>query len=142
MRKLIKNFFSLPLFVQLIWLLCVVGTFTNLVLLVRDVREGGPLLRLHLGYFMLYTAQVFFIFAREKYVALLVLLQGIIALLTTADFIFVPPLQVLGRIYYVVFQPTVEQLEIYQYVFVSIAFTLQMASVAYLWGYFHKKKEQ
>ena len=142
MSRLIKRFLHFPFFLQLIWLLCVVGTFTNLVLLVRDVREGGPLLRLHLGYFMLYTAQVFFIFAREKYVALLVLLQGIIALLTTADFIFVPPLQVLGRIYYVVFQPTVEQLEIYQYVFVSIAFTLQMASVAYLWGYFHKKKEQ
>lgn len=142
MMKLIKNFINLPLFVQLIWVLCVVGTFTNGVLLVRDVLEGGPLFRLHLGYFMLYVAQVGFILLREKWVSLLIILQGIIALLTTADFIFVPVLQVLGRIYYVLFQPTIEQLKIYQYVFVSLAFTLQLASAAYLWGYCYRKRSR
>ena len=124
---------------QLVWLLCVVGMCTNLILLVRDMMDGGLLLRLHLGYFILYAGQVAFILAREKWVALLTILQGVIALLTTVDFIFVPILQVLGRTYYWIFQPTVEQLNVYQYVFVSIAFTLQMASAAYLWGYLRKK---
>lgn len=139
MRKLIKNFIAFPVFMQLVWLLCVVGMCTNLILLVRDMMDGGLLLRLHLGYFILYAGQVAFILAREKWVALLTILQGVIALLTTVDFIFVPILQVLGRTYYWIFQPTVEQLNVYQYVFVSIAFTLQMASAAYLWGYLRKK---
>ena len=140
MGKLLKKFFKFPLFVQLIWMLCVLGMCTNLVLLARDVNADGLLFRLHLGYFMLYAAQVFFILVREKYVALLVLLQGIIALMTTADFIFVPLLQVAGKIYYWTFHPTVEELKVYQYVFVAAAFTLQMASMAYLWGLFYKKK--
>ena len=141
MGQLIRNFVKFPFFVQLVWLLCVIGALTNAVLLVRDVTDGGLLFRLHLGYFILYAAQVFFIVAREKWVALLTLLQGIMALLTTVDFIFVPLLQVAGRLYYGLFQPTVEQLKVYQYVFTSVAFTLQMASAAYLWGYLYKKGE-
>ncbi len=141
MGKLIRNFVKFPFFVQLVWLLCVIGALTNAVLLVRDVTDGGLLFRLHLAYFILYAGQVFFIVAREKWVALLTLLQGIIALLTTVDFIFVPLLQVMGRTYYGLFHPTVEQLKVYQYVFTSIAFTLQMATAAYLWGYLYKKGE-
>lgn len=141
MGKLIKNFVKFPFFVQLVWLLCVIGALTNAVLLMRDVTDGGLLFRLHLAYFILYAAQVFFILAREKWVALLIVLQGIIALLTTVDFIFVPLLQVAGRVYYWVFRPTVEQLKVYQYVFTSVAFTLQMACAVYLWGCFYKKGE-
>ncbi len=141
MGKLIKNFIKFPFFVQLVWLLCVLGAITNAVLLVRDVMGEGLLFRLHLAYFVLYVAQVFFMLAREKWVALLVLLQGMIALLTTVDFIFLPILQIVGKLYYWAFQPTVEQLKVYQYVFVSVAFTLQMATAAYLWGYFYKKGE-
>jgi hypothetical protein len=44
-------------------------------------------------------------------------------------------LQALGHLYYWAFTPSVETLKIYQYVFVSAAFTLQMAGAAYLWGY-------
>lgn len=125
-----------PLFVQLIWLLCVLGLCINLWLIGRDLRTDPVLLRLHLGYLILYAGQVGFILVKEKYVCLLTLLQGIIALLTTVDFIFTPLLQVIGHTYYWVCSPSVETLKVYQYVFVSLAFTLQMASAAYLWGYF------
>ena len=138
--KILNRFWTFPFFVQLIFLLCILGALVNVVLLVRDVMQGGLLLRLHIGYFILYVAQAFFILAREKYVALLTLLQGIIALLTTADFIFVPLLQIVGKLYYWLFHPTVEQLKVYQYVFMSSAFTLQLASAAYLWGYLRKIK--
>ena len=142
MNKLLKHFAKFPFFVQLVWLLCVLGMFSSLVLLVRDVRDGGVLFRLHLGYFMLYAAQVGFILVREKYVALLTLLQGILALLTTADFIFVPLLQLLGRMYYWLFKPSVEAMKVYQYVFVSLGFTLQLAAAAYLGAYFYKKPDK
>lgn len=139
MGKLLKNFAKFPFFVQLICLLCVLGVAVNAVLLVRDLFEGGLLFRLHLGYFILYAAQVAFILAREKYVCLLTLLQGIIALFTTLDFTFIPLLQCFGKMYYWAFNPSVEALKVYQYVVVSAAFTLQMASAAYLWLYFKKK---
>ena len=142
MKKLLKRFAKFPFFVQLVWLLCVVGMCTSLVLLVRDMHEGGVLFRLHLGYFMMYAAQVGFILAREKYVALLTVLQGVLALLTTADFIFVPILQLLGRVYYWLCNPSVEALKVYQYVFVSMGFTLQMAVAAYLGVYFYKKPDK
>lgn len=142
MKKLLKRFAKFPFFVQLVWLLCVLGMFSSLVLLVRDVRDGGMLFRLHLGYFMLYAAQVGFILVREKYVALLTLLQGILALLTTADFIFVPLLQLLGRMYYWLCKPSVEAMKVYQYVFVSLGFTLQLAAAAYLGAYFYKKPDK
>lgn len=136
MKTLLKRWLRFPFFVQLIWLLCVLGVFINLWLIVRDIWTDAILIRLHLAYFLLYVGQVGLILAREKYVCLLTLLQGVIALLTTVDFIFVPVLQVLGNLYYWLCSPSVEALKVYQYVFVSIAFTLQMASAAYLWGYF------
>ncbi len=92
-----------------------------------------------MGFFILYVGQVAFIWVQEKYVCLLTLLQGVMALLTTADFIFVPLLQVAGRMYYWLCNPTVEAMKVYQYVFMSAAFTLQLASAAYLWGYLRKK---
>ncbi len=132
----IRRFLKYPFFVQLLVLLCSVGVATNLVLLLRDLFFQQPILwRLHVGFLMLYTAQVWLILAPEKYVCLLTVLQGIMALLTTADFIFTPLLQIAGLLYHGLFSPTVEQLKIYQYIFVSAAFTLQMASAAYLWGY-------
>ncbi|MBR2082047.1 MAG: hypothetical protein IJ876_03430 [Elusimicrobiaceae bacterium] len=142
MGKLINRFWKFPFFIQLIFLLCVLGALINVVLLTRDVLNSAVLWRLHLGFLILYVGQAAFILTQEKYVSLLTLLQGIMALLTTADFIFVPLLQVFGRMYYWLFSPSVESMKIYQYVFMSAAFTLQMASAAYLWGYFYKNREE
>ncbi len=139
MEKLINRFWQFPFFVQLIFLLCVLGALINTVLLTRDILHGAVLWRLHVGFFVLYVGQAAFILVQEKYVCLLTLLQGVMALLTTADFIFVPLLQVFGRMYYWLFHPTVETVKVYQYVFMSAAFTLQLASAAYLWGYLRKK---
>ena len=115
------------------------GALINVVLMARDLLNGAILLRLHIGFFILYIAQVVFIFTEEKFVALLTLLQGIMALLTTADFIFVPLLQISGHLYYWLCAPSLEAMKEYQYIFMSLAFTLQLASAAYLWGYFKQK---
>ena len=139
MIKMHSRFWNFPFFVQLIFLLCVLGALINAVLSARDVLNSAVLWRLHIGFFILYVGQAAFILAREKWVCLLTFLQGIMALLTTADFIFVPLLQVVGRTYYWLFSPTIEAMKVYQYVFMSAAFTLQMASAAYLWGYLRKK---
>ena len=139
MMKIINRFWKFPFFVQLIFLLCVLGALMNIVLLTRDVLHNAVLWRLHFGFLMLYVGQAFFIIAHEKYVCLLTLLQGLIALLTTADFIFMPLLQVLGQCYYWLFNPSIETMKIYQYVVMSAAFTLQMAGAAYLWLYLRKK---
>lgn len=139
MQKLIDRFWKFPFFVQLIFLLCVLGALINTVLLTRDMLHSAVLWRLHFGFFILYVGQAAFILVQEKYVCLLTLLQGIMALLTTADFIFVPLLQVAGRMYYGWFHPGIEAMKVYQYVFMSAAFTLQLASAAYLWGYLRKK---
>lgn len=139
MKSLLRRFLCFPVFVQLIWWLCVLGALINLWLMGRDLMTNPVLLRLHLGYFILYVGQIVFILLQEKYVACLTLLQGIIALLTTVDFIFSPVLQALGHLYYWAFTPSVETLKIYQYVFVSAAFTLQMAGAAYLWLYLRAK---
>jgi hypothetical protein len=136
MKKLIQRFVFFPFFIQLVEMLCVLGVFLNLWLIGRDLVTGSVLFRLHLGYLILYAGQVVFILLREKYVCLLTLLQGLIALLTTVDFIFTPLLQIMGHLYYWLFSPSIESLKVYQYVFVSLGFTLQMASAAYLWGYF------
>lgn len=139
MMKLVKRFLKFPFFVQLIFLLCVLGVCTNGVLLTRDVLYDAVLWRLHFAFLILYLGQTVFILTEEKWVFLLTFLQGIVALMTTADFIFLPLLRVLGQLYYWLFNPTVQALEVYQYVLVSAAFTLQLASVVYLWGYFRKK---
>lgn len=141
MRLLIKRFVRFPVFVQLIWSLCVLGVLINLWLIGKDFLGDPVLFRLHLGYLILYAGQVAFILLQEKYVCLLTLLQGIIALFTTVDFIFTPLLQAIGHTYYWLFSPSVESLKVYQYVFVSLAFTLQMASAAYLWGYLRLKEK-
>ena len=134
--NLVKRFLRYPFFVLVIALLCIIGAGTNLVLMFRDLSTSFVLLRLHMAFFILYVAQTVFILTAEKYVCLLTFLQAILALLTTVDFIFVPVLQIIGMLYQGFSTPTLEQIRVYQYVFVSAAFTLQMASAVYLWGYF------
>ncbi len=137
--KILLRFLRFPFFVQVVCLLCVLGALVNGVLMVRDLANGAVLLRLHIGFFILYAAQVVFILTQEKFVALLTLLQGVMALLTTADFIFVPLLQIAGHLYYWVCAPSLEAMKEYQYIFMALGFTLQLASAAYLWGYFKGK---
>ena len=141
MKILFKRFLHFPFFVKLIWLFCVLGTVINVWLIGQDLAVDPILFRLHLGYLILYIGQVVFILLKEKYVCLLTILQGLIALLTTVDFIFTPLLQAIGHTYYWMFPMSVESLKVYQYVFVSCAFTLQMASAAYLWGYLRLAKK-
>ncbi len=129
MGKLINRFFSLNIWVKIIWWFCLFGACVNSLLLLRDIRFDGLLLQLHAGFWVLYVSQVVFILLKERYVWVLAALQGVLALLTNADFTFVPLLRVLGGIYAVVGpELSVEGLTVYKYVFTSAAFTLQMLS--------------
>jgi len=138
--KLLKQFWKSPLFIRLVACLCVLGAVVDLGLLIRDFLTDTILWRLHAGFLVLYIGQIFFILMRERHVAVLTLLQGILALRTAADFIFTPPLQLIGLLYLCT-GPSLEYKNTYEYVFISAAFTLQMASAAYLWIYFRPRKE-
>lgn len=129
MDKLINRFFSLNIWVKIIFVFCLFGAGVSIMLVGRDLSSGGILLRLHLGFLLLYAAQVVFILLKERYVWVLTALQGVLALWTNADFTFVPLLRVLGQLYVILGpEPTVEMLTVYKYVFTSAAFTLQMLS--------------
>ncbi|MBO4675600.1 MAG: hypothetical protein J5601_05925 [Elusimicrobiaceae bacterium] len=121
-------FSSFSLFVRLFFALCVLGLLANIFFVVRDLSSATPFLRLHIGFGLLYLFQIIFILLREKWVCVLTLLQGILALLTTHDFAFVPVLRFLGQIYYFFLIPTVESIRVYKYIVVSLAFTLQLFS--------------
>ncbi len=130
-----KSFWNTPFFIRLIGLLCLLGVACNLFLLGRDFIFGSMLWRLHTGFLLLYIGQVIFIFAQEKYVAVLTLLQAFAAFVTTADFIFTPVLQVAGLFYWLS-NPPIDTQSVYKYLFISAALTLQLASAGYLWFYF------
>ena len=71
-------------------------------------------------------------------------LQGVLALLTNADFTFVPLMRVIsGWMYALMGQPSVEMMAVYKYVFISLAFTMQMLSAYALFSLLPKpaKKE-
>ena len=127
MQYILKRFYALNSWVKIILYFCLFGTLVNLLLVLRDFSSSGVLLRLHAGFLVLYASQAVFMLLHERLVGILALLQGILALLTNADFTFVPLLRVLGQFYYVFnATPSVEALTVYKYVFVSAAFTLQM----------------
>ncbi len=107
---------------------CLLGCLSNGILICRDLTSSGVLLRLHGGFFVLYAAQVVFIFLHERMVWIIALMQGILALLTNADFTFVPLIRVVGRIIYLATNPTVEFVKVYKYVLISLSFTVQMLS--------------
>ena len=134
-----KLFWRSPWFVRVVGLLCWLGIAGNIGLLVKDVLHQGILWPLHLGFLILYAGQVVFIFLRNRYVCVLTILQGLAALWTAADFIFTPVLQLLGFLYLLT-NPSLESQKVYEYLFVSAGFTLQLASAAYLWFYFSPKK--
>ena len=129
MDKLINRFLSLNIWVKIIFVFCLFGSCVSTLLVGRDILSDGILLRLHMGFWLLYVSQVVFILLKERYVWILAALQGVLALLTNADFTFVPLLRVLGGVYVAVGpEISVEGLTVYKYVFTSAAFTLQMLS--------------
>lgn len=126
-KKLCRRFWRLDFWLKLIWIFCLLGTVLNLISITRDLRYGGILLRLHAGFFILYAGQVVFILVRERMVFILSLLQAVLALLTSADFTFVPVLRLLGATLQAVHGPlSLEQTDVYKYVFISACFTLEM----------------
>ncbi len=128
MKTLWHHFCQLSLFVQIFLGFCILGLLINSVLVYRDIVYSNSLLRLHLGFSFLYISQIIFILLHERGVCVLTALQGILALMTTADFVFSPLLRALGMLYYSFVTPSVEEIKVYKYVFVSLAFSLQMFS--------------
>lgn len=144
MEKLIVRFTELNIWVKVIVGFCLFGAFVNAFLVARDISSGGILLRLHAGFLVLYLAQVVFALLHERAVCVLSALQGVLALLTNADFTFVPLMRVMsGWMYALMGQPSVEMMAVYKYVFISLAFTMQMLSAYALFSLLPKpaKKE-
>ena len=135
-------FFSFSLFVWLFFVLCILGLLVNVLFIARDLSFNTVFLRLHIGFGLLYLFQIIFILLREKWVCVLTLLQGVLALFTTHDFAFVPVLRFLGQIYYLFTIPTVGSMKVYKYVMVSLAFTLQLFSAYALFVDLKPEKEQ
>ncbi len=126
MHKLLSSFMRLNIWLKVIFIFCLFGALVNFVLLWEDVLSGGILLRLHLGFLILYAGQAVFILLRERFVFVLALLQALLALWSNADFTFTPLIRMLGRLYYVSHQMTVQELSVYKYVFISLSFTLEL----------------
>lgn len=147
MNGIVKRFFGLNVWVKVVFFFCLLGTFANLFLVCRDVSSSGVLLRLHAGFLILYAAQAAFILAHERYAGVLTVLQGALALLTSADFMFAPLVRVLGQCFYLVNPaPSVEAVTVYKYVFISLCFTFQMLGAYALFSllpkYMPKKKTE
>ena len=133
-RALARRFWALALWLKIIWLLCLLGAVLDLFLVVRDLQGGGVLLKLHLGFLILYVGQVIFILYGERMAALLSLLQAVLAFLTNLDFTFVPLLRMIGEVVYIACDGfSVQGLEVYKYVFVSAAFTLELLKTYFMW---------
>jgi hypothetical protein len=88
------------------------------------------------------VSQVLLIWCKEPLTAVLTIVQGFIALLTTRDFIFFPVLKVIGMGWYGLLDPSVQTLKAYEYVFVSMAFTLQMTGAYYIWATFRHPRTE
>ena len=97
--------------------------------------NDGILLRLHLGFLILYAGQVVFILLEERQVWALAVLQGIMALLTNADFTCMPLVRFVGNIIYTLWpEPSLEYMKVYRYLMTSSAFTLQLLSAFILFS--------
>lgn len=126
MAKHFISFLRLSVWLKVVLFFCLFGALVNLTLVCEDVISGGILLRLHAGFFILYAGQVVFILLRERFVFILALLQAVLALWSNADFTFAPLIRLVGRLYYLSHQMTVQELSVYKYVFISLAFTLEL----------------
>lgn len=126
MFKRVNSFLKLDIWLKVIVILCGMGAIVNGVLLWKDMVSGGVLLRLHLGFFILYVGQFVFILWQERMVFILSLLQAVLALWSNADFTFSPILRILGRFYSMSHVMSVPEISVYKYVFISLAFTLEL----------------
>jgi len=134
MKALWRRFSELAFLLKIIWIFCFLGAVINVVLIGRDFSRGSVLLRLHLAFLVLYVGQVGFILLRERMVFVLSLLQALVALWTNLDFTAVPVLRIVGTLLVMIKgQLSVDQLEVYKYVFVSLCFTLELLKTALLW---------
>ncbi len=133
-RKVWKHFMGLDVRLKMVWLLCLFGLFLNTLFLLRDMQYGGLLLRLHAGFWVLYAGQIVFILMHERMVCVLSLLQAVLAFLTNADFTFVPVLRFIGyTLHRLTGGFTIDEMEVYKYVFMSAALTLELLKTAWLW---------
>lgn len=135
MLKLLQRFWDLNIWVKVVFFFCLIGLLSNTILVWRDISHSGILLRLHVGFLVLYAGQVAFILLGERQVWALAVLQGVMALLTNADFTLFPLVRFLGNVVYSLWpDPSLQFLKVYQYVSISLAFTLQMFSAFILFS--------
>ena len=129
MKKWTTHFTELNVWIKKILGFCLLGVFSNTVLVCQDIIFGGVLLRLHAGFLLLYVAQVIFILVPERMVCVLAALQGRLALHINADFTFMPLVRLVGRgAFFIQPDMALEYAETYRYVVISLSFTLQMLS--------------
>ena len=138
--KYVEHFLHFPFFIKVLFGLCIVGALFDGILFVQDIKSGNILWHLHGCFLLLYATQAIFIWLKEPWTAILTVLQGIVALITTSDFIFFPILKVIGLGIAEVCDPSIQVQKVYEYVFVSLSFTLQMMSAFYLWATFRRKR--
>ena len=135
-RSIWQRFLTFPVWLKIVWLLCLIGLIMNSWTLGRDMYSSSILFRLHIGFWVLYAGQVVFILWGEKMVWVLSLMQAMLALFSNYDFTFVPVVRMLGNAIYGVYGNfSVEEVEIYKYVFVSMCFTLELLKTALLFLY-------
>ena len=138
-----QRFWELPLLIKIIWALCLIGFLLNTHLLWLDLHGHSLLLRLHIGFWVLYGGQVIFILLKERMVFILSLVQAVIAMITTLDFTFVPPLRLVGEVIYMIHgQLSLDAMDVYKYVFVSACLTLELLKTFLLWWLIPSHKEQ
>ncbi len=143
MFKLATRLSNLNIWVKIVFCFCLWGGLCNTALVGYDIWKGDILLRLHVGFLILYIGQIVFILLHERQVWALAVLQGIMALLTNADFTFMPLVRLLGNGLFFLFPNLpMEYIKISQYVLVSLAFTLQMLSAFILFSLLPKNTSQ
>lgn len=134
MKAVWQRFWQLHFLLKIIWIFCFLGFLFNTQAIWRDLHGNGILIRLHIGFWLLYTGQVVFILLRERMVFILSLLQALLALETSLDFTFVPLNRLLGQLLVLIHGTlSIDAMETYKYMFVSICFTLELLKTFFLW---------
>lgn len=128
-----QSFVRLNFWVKIIWIFCLLGAFCNAIAICRDLQGNSILLRLHIGFFVMYAGQVACILMHERMIVVVSLMQAIFALVTNLDFTFVPVVRLIGKLFYVLHgELSVDDLPVYKYVFVSLCFTLELLKSYFL----------
>ncbi len=140
MKSFLERFSNLNIWVKIVFWFCLLGGLVNVAFIAKDITQGGILLRLHMGFCVLYFSQVVFILLEERLVGVLAVLQGLLALLTSADFTFMPLVRVVVNLVSGLLpEPSLESVKVFRYLLVSMSFTLQMLSAYILFSLLPKK---